>query len=220
MIVKEITAERFALYCRGCGHNWSEDYQIHHVQDGYGHESDYYFYDGLPSLNPCAERLICPSCRRAAVVAHPEGRVPAPNSDEAAASVTYPRRSRGVPGDPAYPVAETWLRVVTYRAEEPQEQGIADYIRATGRGVVAMLEGMPGFQVGYWGEDPTTGTVTALSYWDSLDAIEAALPTLERLQTERARHGVIVQNATNIRLLDPAAEVIAASAAPARARVG
>jgi hypothetical protein len=107
------------------------------------------------------------------------------------------------------------VRVVTYRAEDPNQQGIADYIRATARGVLAMLEGIEGFQVGYWGEDPVTRTVTAISYWDSLAAIEAALPTLERLQTERARYGVIVQTATNIRLLDPSSEVHAAPDQPA-----
>jgi len=214
MIVKEITVERFALFCRGCSRSWTEDYQIHHVQDGHGHDSEYYFYNGLPTLNPLAERLICPTCRRTAVVAHPQGPVPGPVSVEAPVA-SYPTRSHGVPGGAGHPAADTWLRVVTYRAEDPDEQGIADYIRATARGVLGMLEGMSGFQVGYWGEDPASGTVTAISYWDSQTAIEAALPTLERLQSERARHGVIVQNATNIRLLSPAEVDV-----PARARVG
>jgi heme-degrading monooxygenase HmoA len=107
------------------------------------------------------------------------------------------------------------LRVVTYRAEDPNEQGIADYIRASARGVVGMLQGMTGFRAGYWGEDTTTGTVSAITFWDNRAAIEAAEPTLQRLQAERARYGVIVQTVTNIRLLDPTdAEVkVLASAA-------
>jgi hypothetical protein len=214
MIVKETTVERFALDCRGCGHSWREDYEVHHVQDGHGHDCDYFFRDGLPTLNPMAAGLICPSCRRAAVVARLADRLPAPTTDEAPLS-TYPTGSSSAATDAADPAAGTWLRVVTYRAEDPNEQGIADYIRASARGVVGMLQGMTGFRAGYWGEDTTTGTVSAITFWDNRAAIEAAEPTLQRLQAERARYGVIVQTVTNIRLLDPTdAEVkVLASAA-------
>jgi heme-degrading monooxygenase HmoA len=197
MIVKETTVERFALDCRGCGHSWSEDYEVHHVQDGHGHDCDYFFRNGMPTLNPMAPGLICPSCRRAAVLARLANRVFAPSTD--APVQTYPTPTRAV--DLA---TGTWLRVVTYRAEDPNEQGTADYMRASARGVVGMLEGMTGFRAGYWGEDATTGTVSAITFWDSWAAINAAEPTLQRLQAERARYGVIVQTVTNIRLLDPA----------------
>lgn len=209
MIVKEITADHYALNCRGCGHSWGEDYEVHHVLDGYGHACDYFFRNGVPTLSPIASQLICPSCRRAAVVAHLEDRVDVPSTGEA--PLSYTTQSHRVPGGPGESAAETWLRVVTYRAEDPQDQGIADYIRSTVSGVVGMLKGMTGFQAGYWGEDPTTGVVSAITYWDSLAAIEAAVPTLERLQSERARYGVIVQTVTNIRLLDPAAAELPAT---------
>lgn|GEM_PF-2210497 len=197
MIVKEEAAEQFAFKCGKCGHTWTDDYQTQHVEDGYGHEHDYYFHDGLPSLNPLTAGLICPSCRRASVSARLVSSRAVPSVEAAGAE---PASARRRPVDPS--TTETWLRVVTYRAEEPTE-AMSEYMRASARGVARMMEGMKGFQAGYWGEDPTNGTVSAVTYWDSLEAIEAAAPSLSRLQGERARHGVNVQTTTNIRLHEP-----------------
>ncbi len=66
MILKEISVERLQFTCGGCGHTWSTDYDVQHVEDGVGHDRDYYFHDGLPSPDPTTPGgQLCPRCGRA-----------------------------------------------------------------------------------------------------------------------------------------------------------
>ncbi|KAA0017022.1 hypothetical protein [Antrihabitans cavernicola] len=65
MLLEERAIERFTLSCSGCGHSWVVNYDVLHVEDTRGHQSDYYFRNGLPSLNPNAPgAVICPNCAR------------------------------------------------------------------------------------------------------------------------------------------------------------
>lgn len=63
MILNEVSVERLSFTCHGCGQTWSADYDVQHVEDGYGHDRDYYFYDGLSCLDPTApDAVLCPPC--------------------------------------------------------------------------------------------------------------------------------------------------------------
>ena len=52
MVLKEVSVERLAFTCGGCGQSWSADYDVQHVEDGHGHDRDYYFLDGVPCPDP------------------------------------------------------------------------------------------------------------------------------------------------------------------------
>lgn len=68
MILNEISVERLNFTCAGCGTTWTADYDVQHVQDGYGHDRDYYFHDGLPCHDPTAPgNTLCRACGRKAV---------------------------------------------------------------------------------------------------------------------------------------------------------
>ena len=195
MIVKDVTIEQYSFHCAKCGANWTVGYRVEHVEDGHGHEHDYYLCNGLPSLNPQTVPPICLTCQVADVTVELVSRQP-----EATATA-----ARAASRAPAPEAGETWMRVVTYRPRNPDDGAAIDYMRASAQGVLRMLGGIPGFQRGFWGEDASTGTISAVSYWDSLTAIEAAAELLNQLQAERARYGVIVRSTSNIRLLDTSA---------------
>ncbi|HET7305448.1 MAG TPA: hypothetical protein VFJ12_12965 [Segeticoccus sp.] len=49
---------------RGCGQTRKTDYDVQHVEDGHGHDRDY-FHDGLPCPDPTAPgAVLCPGCGR------------------------------------------------------------------------------------------------------------------------------------------------------------
>lgn len=63
MILKELSVERFTFNCAVCRHSWSVDYDVQHVEDGRGHQHDYYFRDSLPATDPGVPRpATCPAC--------------------------------------------------------------------------------------------------------------------------------------------------------------
>lgn len=63
MILKELSVERFTFSCAVCGHSWDVDYDVQHVEDGHGHQHDYYFRDGLPATDPEVNQpATCPAC--------------------------------------------------------------------------------------------------------------------------------------------------------------
>lgn len=69
MILKEVSVERFAFTCAGCGNTWAADYDIQHVQDGYGHLRDYFFHNGLACPDPTAAgEAVCPVCGRTRII--------------------------------------------------------------------------------------------------------------------------------------------------------
>jgi hypothetical protein len=64
MILREIAVEQFRFTCGSCDQSWTVDYDVQHVEDGHGHEHDYFFRNSLPSVDPTAtESIICPHCR-------------------------------------------------------------------------------------------------------------------------------------------------------------
>ncbi len=96
--------------------------------------------------------------------------------------------------------AANWLRVVLYRPEGPADECV-DYLRSSTQEAVRILERLPGFRTGYWGHDPVDGTMAAVTYWDSEDAIANATPELDRLHQERKAHGIQTDTVVNLRLL-------------------
>lgn len=71
MILREISFEHFLFTCTGCDHAWVADYDVQHVEDGHGHERDYFFRDGLHCSDPTGlGETTCPRCGRASVRAH------------------------------------------------------------------------------------------------------------------------------------------------------
>lgn len=83
---------------------------------------------------------------------------------------------------------QTWIRVVIYDSESPASG--EEYIKQTAQNVVRTLEKVPGCTLGYWGEDPETGKMAAITFWNSRESIEAARPTLATFAEERKKLGV------------------------------
>ncbi len=96
--------------------------------------------------------------------------------------------------------AETWLRVVIYRANDPNDDTAVTYMKDSTAATLTMLESQPGFRLGYWGLDPEEGTMAAVTYWNSEMAITNALSSLAKLQAERAEHGISVESTQNVQL--------------------
>jgi len=68
MILNEISVERLSFTCTKCGAIWTADYDVQHVQDGFGHDRDYYSHDGLPCHDPTAPgNTLCRACGRRTV---------------------------------------------------------------------------------------------------------------------------------------------------------
>jgi hypothetical protein len=96
--------------------------------------------------------------------------------------------------------AETWLRVVIYRANDPTDDAAVKYMQESTAATLAMLENQPGFRLGYWGLDPEEGTMAAVTYWNSESAIASALGELGKLHQERASHGITIESTQNVQL--------------------
>lgn len=96
--------------------------------------------------------------------------------------------------------AETWLRVVIYRANDPNDDEAVTYMQESTAATLTMLENQPGFRLGYWGLDPEEGTMAAVTYWNSEAAITAALGDLNKLHEERAAHGITIESTQNVQL--------------------
>jgi len=62
-VLKEVAVERYCFTCAGCGHTWSTDYDVQHVEDGHGLTWEYYSLNGIPVPSPTARgALNCPRC--------------------------------------------------------------------------------------------------------------------------------------------------------------
>jgi hypothetical protein len=62
-VLKEVAVERYRFTCAGCGHAWSADYDVQHVEDGHGLTWEYYSLNGIPVPSPTAPgTLSCPRC--------------------------------------------------------------------------------------------------------------------------------------------------------------
>lgn len=96
--------------------------------------------------------------------------------------------------------AANWLRVALYRPTGSGEDSV-EYLQSSTKAALKMLKRQPGFRTGYWGHDPVDGTMAAVTYWDSQEAISAAGAELDRLHQEREQHGVRTETVANLRLL-------------------
>jgi hypothetical protein len=97
-------------------------------------------------------------------------------------------------------MTETWIRIVIYRIEGRANVAAIEYMKSSVQEVVRRLEKQAGFQLGYWGSSPETGTMAAVTYWSSRDAITRAESSLRQLHAERAAQGLVVHKAHNVRL--------------------
>lgn len=62
-MLREVAVERYRFSCAGCGHAWSTDYDVQHVEDGHGLTWEYYSLNGIPVPAPTAPAsLMCPRC--------------------------------------------------------------------------------------------------------------------------------------------------------------
>jgi heme-degrading monooxygenase HmoA len=79
----------------------------------------------------------------------------------------------------------SWLRVVTYQLPATDTDAAIESIKASSASVLSVLETLPGFGSAYWAESPEDNTVSAISYWVSLEAIHAAEASLKNIQSIR-----------------------------------
>jgi hypothetical protein len=86
----------------------------------------------------------------------------------------------------------SWLRVVTYQLPTDDTAAAIDSIKAGTAEVVAILEQQPGFGGAYWAESPEDNTVSAVSHWTDLSAIEAADAALTKIRAMRDASGAAV----------------------------
>ncbi len=62
-MLKELAVERYYFTCPGCGHAWSADYDVQHIEDGHGLTWEYYSLNGIPVPSPTAKgSQSCPRC--------------------------------------------------------------------------------------------------------------------------------------------------------------
>jgi hypothetical protein len=98
MILRELSVERFTFTCSVCRHRWDVDYNVQHVEDGHGHQHDYYFRDGLPATDPgVTQPATCPNCgdiRVQAARLSARGVTPAVRVDSTAATASTPSAAR------------------------------------------------------------------------------------------------------------------------------
>lgn len=95
---------------------------------------------------------------------------------------------------------ETWIRVVTYEGTSDDAESQQKYMDFTAQTVVPLLQKTEGCTLGYWGEDPTSGLMAAVTYWSSRDAIDAALPTFAQFKEQREKLGMKQTSANNFSL--------------------
>lgn len=95
----------------------------------------------------------------------------------------------------------SWLRVVTYQLPDQGGAAAVEAIKAGTEEIVRVLEELPGFGGGYWGESPEDNTVSGITHWSSLEAIQAAEGALKKIQKDRdPGHGSSVLEVHNVGL--------------------
>jgi len=103
---------------------------------------------------------------------------------------------------------ETWIRIVIYSNGDAEDhESSAAYMTYTAQNVIRVLRSCAGYKNGYWADDPETGKMAAITFWDSRQAIEDANPALARFHDERERLGIKVESATNFKILSVSAGV-------------
>jgi hypothetical protein len=94
----------------------------------------------------------------------------------------------------------SWLRIVTYTVPDTDDGNAKQALIASVADYVSVLERQRGFSGAYWGESPADGTISAVSHWSSLNAIEAAEGALRELQAMTPSAGLSLVDVQNIEL--------------------
>lgn len=95
----------------------------------------------------------------------------------------------------------SWLRVVTYQLPDQGAAEAIDAIKAGTEAISRVLEELPGYGGGYWGESPEDNTVSAVTHWSSLEAIQSAEGALRKIQQTRdVAHGSTLLEVHNVGL--------------------
>jgi hypothetical protein len=66
-VIVELAVERYQFTCRNCGHTWTADYDVQHLQDNTGDTWAFYRLDGVPVLKPAEDLHLCPVCAHSSV---------------------------------------------------------------------------------------------------------------------------------------------------------
>jgi len=62
-MLRNLSLDRFRFGCPCCGHDWTVDYQVQHVDDGHGVALDCYSLRERPVTAPTARGVVCcPRC--------------------------------------------------------------------------------------------------------------------------------------------------------------
>jgi hypothetical protein len=99
-------------------------------------------------------------------------------------------------------MSETWLRIVTYRAPEGDNDA-REYITESLQEVHRNLRKLPEFRGGRWAHDPDGTTLAAITYWGSREAIESAGEYLASLRRERLGSGLKLGKEVNLQSVTP-----------------
>jgi hypothetical protein len=97
-------------------------------------------------------------------------------------------------------MAETWLRIVTYRTSPGSDDGrryVTDGLQRVQREFGRTL----GFRGGHWAHDADGEILAAVTNWASREAIEEASDFLRMLRADRLAHGLTLDKEVNLQLV-------------------
>ena len=110
MIDKHLSPKRFTFACHTCDHTWSVDYRVQHVEDGHGHDREYYLRSGLPVVSPTGEHaVLCPRRGHDEIDTRPDPWSNSTVPERDSVAVISQARSDGVP-------VAAWVWAACWRA--------------------------------------------------------------------------------------------------------
>lgn len=63
MFLRQALVDTVVFRCVDCACTWSVEYDVHRVEDGHGHERDYFFRNHQPIADPRAPgAVLCSQC--------------------------------------------------------------------------------------------------------------------------------------------------------------
>ena len=92
---------------------------------------------------------------------------------------------------------ETWVRVVIYENSADDPKATEKYLQHTADKVLGVFQKTKGCKFGYWAQDPNSGRMAAITYWENPESIERAKSALEQVQKEREDLGIKVAFESN-----------------------
>jgi hypothetical protein len=97
-------------------------------------------------------------------------------------------------------MAETWLRIVTYRTTQGSGEA-RRYLTECFQRMHREFGRTPGFRGGHWAHDPDGLVLAAVTNWASREAIEEAGDYLSMLRADRLAHGLTPGKEVNLQLV-------------------